>query len=89
MFAMIKTFLLIFAYFAAYKLGNMVERPKAQWPKAKPGQNPWVVGDWATYQKVYLGVVGVAILLKLLGGMGPMGGGGMFGGMGGGGMGYM
>jgi len=83
MFAMIKTFVLIFAYFAAFKLGQMLERPKNLWPKAKPGQNPYLIGDWAAYQKIYLGVVGVAILLTLVGGMGPMGMGGF--GMGGGG----
>jgi len=81
MFAMIKTFVLIFAYFAAFKLGQMLERPKNLWPKAKPGQNPYLIGDWAAYQKIYLGVVGVAILLTLIGGM-SMGGMGM--GMGGG-----
>jgi len=40
-----------------------------------------MVGDWATYQKVYMGMVAVAVLLAL---MGPGGFGGMFGGMGGG-----
>ncbi len=88
MFAMIKTFVLIFAYFAAFKLGQMVERPKSKWPKAAAGQNPLVMGDWEAYQKIYMGVVGVAVLLTLLGGMTSMGGGMGFG-MGGGGMGYM
>ena len=85
MFAMIKTFVLIFAYFASFKLGQMLERPKAKWPKATAGQNPYLVGDWAAYQKVYMGVVAVAVLLTLLGGMtmGGMGGFGMGGGMGG------
>jgi hypothetical protein len=83
MFATIKTFVLIFAYFAAFQLGKMNERPKAQWPKAGAGQNPWMVGAWAEWQKVYLGVVALAILLTLVG-PGGMGG---FGGFGGGGMG--
>jgi len=81
MFAMIKTFVLIFAYFAAFKLGQMVERPKSKWPKAPAGSNPLVMGDWAAYQKIYMGVVGVAILLTLVGGMGPGMGGMMGGGM--------
>ena len=87
MFATIKTFILLFAYFAAFQIGKMTERPKAQWPRAKAGQNPFLVGDWELYQKIYYGVVGVAILLTLIGGNGMMGGmGGMFGGgMGGGG----
>jgi len=83
MFAMIKTFVLIFAYFAAFKLGQMLERPKNLWPKAKPGQNPYLIGDWAAYQKVYMGVVAVAVLLTLVGGMSMggmmMGGGGGYG----------
>lgn len=87
MFATIKTFVLLFAYFAAFQLGKQVERPKAQWPRAKAGQNPFMVGDWELYQKIYYGVVGVALLLTLVGGgggmMGGMGG-GMFGGGGGG-----
>ena len=83
MFGTIKTFVLIFAYFAAFQLGKMTERPKNLWPVAKAGQNPFLVGDWATYQKIYFGVVGLAILLTLVGG-GGIGGMG-FGGMGGGG----
>ena len=81
LFDTIKTFILLFAYFAAFQLGTMNERPKAQWPKARAGQSPIMAGDWATYQKIYFGVVGVAVLLTLIG---PMGIGGMFGGMGGG-----
>ena len=86
MFATIKTFILLFAYFAAFQLGKQVERPKSQWPRAKAGQNPFMVGDWVLYQNIYYGVVGVAILLTLIGGNGMMGGmgGGMFGGGGGG-----
>lgn len=86
MFRTIKTFVLIFAYFAAFQLGKMTERPKAQWPSVKAGQNPLLVGDWEIYQKIYYGVVGFAILLTLIGGGGMFGGmgGGMFGGMGGG-----
>ena len=87
-FATIKTFVLLFAYFAAFELGKMTERPQAQWPKAKAGQNPFLVGDWALFQKIYYGVVGLAILLTLVGSSGMGGGmGGMFGGMGGGGYG--
>jgi hypothetical protein len=88
MFATIKTFVLIFAYFAAFQLGKMTERPKNLWPTAKSGQNPFLVGDWATYQKIYFGVVGLAILLTLVGGGGMGMGGGMFGGGMGGGGGY-
>lgn len=89
MFATIKTFILLFAYFAAFSLGKMTERPKSQWSRAKPGQNPFLVGDWVLYQKIYFGVVGVAVLLTLIGGNGMMGGmgGGMFSGGGGGGYG--
>jgi len=80
LFATIKTFVLLFAYFAAFQLGKQVERPKNLWPRAKPGQNPFLVGDWELYQKIYYGVVGVAILLTLVGGSGMGGmGGGMFG----------
>jgi len=60
-------------------LGKMNERPKAQWPKAKAGQNPYLVGDWAAWQKIYLGVLGAAVLLTILGPEGMA-----FGGMGGG-----
>jgi hypothetical protein len=87
-FDTVKTFILLFAYFAAFQIGKMTERPKNLWPRAKTGQNPFLVGDWDLYQKIYYGVVGVAVLLTLLGGarmgMGGMGG-GMFGGGGGGG----
>ena len=86
MFDTIKTFILIGAYFAAFQLGKMSERPKNLWPKAKPGQNPWVVGAWAEWQKVWLGVVAVAILITLTGAGGGMSS--MFGGMGGGRGGY-
>jgi hypothetical protein len=80
LFATIKTFVLLFAYFAAFQLGKQVERPKNLWPRAKPGQNPFLVGYWELYQKIYYGVVGVAILLTLVGGSGMGGmGGGMFG----------
>ena len=85
MFATVKTFVLIFAYFAAFQLGKMTERPKNLWPKAKAGQSPIMVGDWELYQKIYYGVVGLAILLTLIG---PGGMGGMFGGGGYGGGGY-
>ena len=89
LFATIKTFILLFAYFAAFQIGKMTERPKNLWPRAKTGQNPFLVGDWDLYQKIYYGVVGVAVLLTLVGGsgmgMGGMGMGGMFGGGGGGG----
>lgn len=89
LFATIKTFVLLFAYFASFQIGKMTERPKNLWPRAKPGQNPFLVGDWELYQKIYYGVVGVAILLTLVGGGGGMmGGGGMFGGGLGGGGGY-
>jgi hypothetical protein len=84
MFATIKTFILLFAYFAAFQIGKMTERPKNLWPRAKTGQNPFLVGDWELYQKIYYGVVGLAILLTLVGGSG-MGMGGMGGGMFGGG----
>ena len=87
MFATIKTFVLIFAYFASFQLGKMTERPKNLWPVAKAGQNPLLVGDWATYQKIYFGVVGLAVLLTLIGG-GGMGMGGGMGGMFGGGGGF-
>ena len=80
-FDSIKLLIMIGAYFAAFQLGKMAERPKAQWPRAKTGQNPWLVGDWETYNKVFMGIVGVAVLLTLLG---PSGFGG-FGGFGGGG----
>jgi hypothetical protein len=89
LFATIKTFILLFAYFAAFQIGKMTERPKNLWPRAKTGQNPFLVGDWDLYQKIYYGVVGLAVLLTLIGGSGMgmgMGGmGGMFGGGGGGG----
>lgn len=88
MFATVKTFVLIFAYFAAFQIGKMTERPKNLWPKAKSGQNPFLVGDWALYQKIYYGVVGVAILLTLVSSGGMGGGMGGFGGFGGGGSGY-
>jgi hypothetical protein len=83
-FDSIKLLIMIGAYFAAFQLGKMAERPKAQWPTAKAGQNPWLVGDWNTYQKVFMGIVAVAVLLTLLGpsGLGGfgMGRGGGFGG---------
>jgi len=86
MFSTVKTFILIGAYFAAFKLGNMSERPKAQWPKAKAGQNPYIAGDWAAWQKIYMAIVAVAILITLTGAgggmMGMMGGGGYGGGYG-------
>ena len=87
MFATVKTFIMVFGYFAAFQLGKMTERPKAQWFRAKAGQNPFLVGDWELFQKIYFGVVGLAILLTLLGG-GGIGGMGMGGGMFGGGGGY-
>lgn len=67
MFSTVKSFILIGAYFAAFQLGKMAERPKNLWPAAKPGQNPWVVGAWKEWQKVYLAVVAIAILLTLVG----------------------
>jgi len=81
-FDSIKLLIMIGAYFAAFQLGKMAERPKAQWPRAKTGQNPWLVGDWETYNKVFMGIVAVAVLLTLIG---PGGFGGF--GMGGGGYG--
>ena len=81
MFDTIKTFILIGAYACAFQLGKMIERPKNLWPKAKPGQNPYAVGDWAAWQKIYMGVVAVAILITLTGAGGGMGS--MFGGFGG------
>jgi hypothetical protein len=81
MFDTVKMFVLIGAYFAAFQLGKMAERPTNLWPRAKAGQNPWVVGDWSQYQKVYMGMVAVAILLTLTGAGGGMSS--MFGGMGG------
>ena len=81
-FESIKLLIMIGAYFAAFQLGKMAERPKAQWPRAKTGQNPWLVGDWETYNKVFMGIVAVAVLLTLIG---PGGFGGF--GMGGGGYG--
>ena len=83
-FGTIKLFVQVFAYFAAFQLGKMQERPKAQWPQAKPGQNPIMSGDWAAWQKIYFGVIAVAVLILLVGQGGI---GGMFGGMGGGGYG--
>lgn len=82
MFATIKTFVLVFSYFAAFQLGKMTERPKNLWPRAKAGQNAVMVGDWELYQKIYYGVVGVAILLTL-GDGGMMSGSMLGGGMGG------
>jgi len=86
-FGTLKLFITVGAYFAAFQLGKMAERPKAQWPKAKPGQNPLAVGDWAAYQKIFMGMVAVAVLLTLMGpgGFGGMMGGGFGGGYGGGG----
>jgi hypothetical protein len=83
-FGTLKLFITVGAYFAAFQLGKMAERPKSQWPKAKPGQNPLAVGDWAAYQKIFMGMVAVAVLLAL---MGPGGFGGMMGGLMGGGFG--
>ncbi|AGE53505.1 hypothetical protein ATCVGM07011_353L [Acanthocystis turfacea Chlorella virus GM0701.1] len=86
-FDSIKLLIMIGAYFCSFQLGKMAERPKAQWPRAKAGQNPWLVGDWDTYQKVFMGVVAVAILLTLIGpsglggfgiGRGGYGGGGFY-----------
>jgi hypothetical protein len=85
-FDTVKMFILIGAYFAAFQLGKMAERPTKLWPRAKAGQNPWMAGDWAKYQKVYLGVVAVAVLLTLTGAGGGLSS--MFGGMGGGRGGY-
>ena len=86
LFDTVKTFILLFAYFAAFQIGKMTERPKNLWPRAKTGQNPFLVGDWDLYQKIYYGVVGIAVLLTLIGGSGMgRGMGGMFGGGGGGG----
>ena len=82
-FDSIKLLIMIGAYFAAFQLGKMAERPKAQWPTARAGQNPWMVGDWNVYQKVFMGIVAIAVLLTLVG---PSGFGG-FGGMGRGGFG--
>jgi hypothetical protein len=82
MFDTIKMFILIGAYFCAFQLGKQAERPKNLWPRAKPGQNPWMVGDWVQYQKVYMAIVALAILLTLTGAGGGIGS--MFGGMGGG-----
>ena len=84
LFGTLKLMLMLFSYFAAYQLGKMMERPQSQWPKAKPGQNKYMVGDWAAWKPIYMGVVGVAALLTILGSGGM---GGMFGGMGGGGYG--
>lgn len=80
-FDSIKLLIMIGAYFAAFQLGKMAERPKAQWPRAKAGQSPWLVGDWETYQKVFMGIVAVAVLLTLIGpsGFGGFGMGGGFG----------
>ena len=83
MFDTLKIFILVGAYFAAFQLGKMAERPKNLWPKAKTGQNPWVSGAWAEWQKVYMGVVAVAVLLTIMG-PGGFGGFGMGGGFGGG-----
>ncbi|APC25761.1 hypothetical protein BST79_gp248 [Only Syngen Nebraska virus 5] len=85
LFGTLKLMLMLFSYFAAYQLGKMMERPQSQWPKAKPGQNKYMVGDWAAWKPIYMGVVGVAALLTILGpgGMGGMFGGGMGGGYGG------
>jgi hypothetical protein len=82
-FDSIKLLIMIGAYLASFQLGKMAERPKAQWPRAKAGQNPFLVGDWDAYQKIFMGVVAVAVLMTLLG---PSGFGG-FGGMGRGGYG--
>ena len=67
MFGTIKIMLLAFAYFAAYKLGIMAERPKTKWFKAPAGSNPIIAGDWATWQKIYLGVIAAAVLITLMG----------------------
>ncbi|AGE54332.1 hypothetical protein PBCVNY2B_658L [Paramecium bursaria Chlorella virus NY2B] len=80
-FGTIKLMIMLFSYFAAYQLGKMMERPQNQWPKAKAGQNKYMVGDWAAWKPIYMGVLGVAVLLTLLG---PGGMGGMMGGFGGG-----
>ena len=80
LFGTIKLMLMLFSYFAAYQLGKMMERPKSAWPKAKAGQNKYLSGDWASWQPIYMGVVGVAVLLTLLG---PGGMSGMMGGYGG------
>ena len=84
MFGTVKMFVLIGAYFASFQLGKMAERPKNLWPRAKNGQNPWVSGSCPEWQKVYMGIVGVAVLLTLVGTGGGMGmlGGGMGGGYG-------
>ena len=91
----LQTFVLLFGYFAAFEVGKMTATPKAQWKKAPAGQNAFMSGDWFLYQKIYMGVVGVAVLLTLISaGGGMMGGGGFGGGMfggggyGGGGYGY-
>jgi hypothetical protein len=85
MFSTLKIGVLLFAYFAAFQLGKMSERPKSQWPKLKAGANPIMSGDWGTWQKLYLGLVALAVLLTLIGpgGMGGFGGMGGYGGMGG------
>ncbi|AAC96847.1 hypothetical protein PBCV1_A480L [Paramecium bursaria Chlorella virus 1] len=84
LFGTIKLMIMLFSYFAAYQLGKMQERPQSQWPKAKAGQNKYMVGDWAAWKPIYMGVLGVAVLLTLLGPGGVGGGmGGMFGGGGG------
>ncbi|ABT15043.1 hypothetical protein NY2A_B644L [Paramecium bursaria Chlorella virus NY2A] len=79
-FGTVKLMLMLFSYFAAYQLGKMQERPVSAWPKAKAGQNKYMVGDWQAWRPIYLGVVGVAVLLTLLGTGGMSGMGGMFGG---------
>ena len=85
-FEILQTFVLLFAYFAAFELGKMAVTPKAQWKRAAAGQSAFMSGDWVLYQKIYMGVVGVAVLLTLMSAGGGMMGGGMFGGgmMGGG-----
>ena len=87
-FAILQTFVLLFAYFAAFELGKMAVTPPSQWRRAAPGQNAFMSGDWALYQKIYFGVVGLAVLLTLISSGGGMMGGSMFGGGYGGGYGY-
>jgi hypothetical protein len=85
-FSTIKLFISLFAFFAAYMLGKMAERPKDKWPRDTAGKNPILSGSWNSWQRIFMGVVALAVLFVLLGEGGL---GSMFGGMGGmGGAGY-
>jgi hypothetical protein len=74
----LKVIFSLMALFAAYKLGQMQERPEAKWPTGGLGQ-----GGWKAWKPYAMGIVGASAALALLEGLG--GGGGMGFGRGGGG----